>query len=1576
MKIGMLVGAVGLALAGAAYADNGAAVADSKAVLDGKANAPRSTFSVDAFQNARTAAIGARGSATFNRNAGEARRAIESGFLDARRSLFDATALGLKTYDEFGEQAHGGEPSLPTGAQPRAGDIPSTNYAYFDGFETYTIWTSPGVHPIPAGPQRLNGQVEPSGIAAVGSSMFAVTSLPQAAVTGTWTHSPAVPIGRNPYNPGMTGGYPADRDAAVEQALMNGTGARIAGLGDPGRLTGFFLGYRIHENGLYAPQGTSMMFPQGRPVVVVQDWYFGSTEYGDAWSPSSTLEGFIATRVLWFGYDFGSTLSETNGKILRPQTLGPLPGSFTIGDFFATPKLTGALPTFVMKTGQWFSVAFRLSLNDTEVFVRDTGTNGTTFLIDDSRDIQFFESGWSSIFPGQDAVLVAGTTWRGYGRAVNEFGEEAPRPAPILAGITVDNTFTLIGGDPTTTALPTWQPANWWTDNHAVIGATFVTPPQPKRTIPYKDDIELYNAGPLSLQGSSVNPTWTDNLSSRAVVTTSFNTSPSPGSDGGTSDRSIQQTSIVEDSSMRQEFRTNVPPGLASAPDFDPNNRAYARPGSPVSASYMARMTNTQTVRGVVAVDNDSDFTTEFLCIGGADVNDIVDGVMYIRLANPLFDPTMPTASGTTVDARPPTTLAALTTQNAANVNWPTLTSLSVGSTFKAECVLYGDGTAEWKINGTALTFNSSFYSLSASLEDELKAAKRIQLGLGPMDPVSGPYTRFLSIMKTLDQMDCWSGNNLGGFGDSVFVDDVCVNATLRVPGAGPVFALPLCDDFSNYNVDESIGGQGDGPFVLTPTTPTNKQRTIRGSWIAAAPGAVADWCSYTIQEIIPQVDRNGMTIPDPWGFAINQTIFVKKAFAGQVCPTRPNVVGTGNLTLLDPATMTPRTPGVVRVTSNADVLGTNGAAANFRADNDRYLPTSYFCRYTVNTIVAAADPGNGGTPFPLPSDIMAGSVVAVDSLFAAGNNGIRNCPGTLGTATSFRIWNAMNCTTATGTWTLLSSAAPTCGDPTPVAAAVNNTPNTDVKGYGFNFNTAQRWDDLLDATFAASGFGGDSWVRNGQSRLDDVKTALAMSDVSIDPAGAFGKVVEFENIGAVGPAPRAMIQSGGVTLPTAATEAPSMANGNKDKRAVMCYDLYVQDNNTRIGFLYAGAETDCDGGAGTITSLRFGGPDADGDGVPAGNIARLTSTSTNIWADTGVAVPVGQWFRVCLELDSNGNWAAGMNTTGTPGGPGDPPDMGLITSTGRKNFALPGAGPASPNAVFIAQGAALATESTGGAPLHTLRRLVMTQGADEAGDGAINLPAVDVETLGPTAARPAGLNPFDFCFYELQTVDSGASTMIANIDPVSGSSDTSPADGNPDLRVISSNTSDVIAVRFNSVGPAPIVTSFNQCPVNGDFRIFAAGSGGMGTPASTGTWQLLGIPDTEGVALPKGGVSNAAGPGSVGSGGNLKGYNDPNRPTRNILLAKWTAIPPIPAVEIASKWWMDNLCLKVGSIQQPTPCPADLTGDGMVGAADLAFLLGAWGPNPGNPADLNHDGTVGAGDLALLLGSWGPCPP
>jgi hypothetical protein len=74
-------------------------------------------------------------------------------------------------------------------------------------------------------------------------------------------------------------------------------------------------------------------------------------------------------------------------------------------------------------------------------------------------------------------------------------------------------------------------------------------------------------------------------------------------------------------------------------------------------------------------------------------------------------------------------------------------------------------------------------------------------------------------------------------------------------------------------------------------------------------------------------------------------------------------------------------------------------------------------------------------------------------------------------------------------------------------------------------------------------------------------------------------------------------------------------------------------------------------------------------------------------------------------------------------------------------------------------------------------------------------------------------------------------------------------------------------------------------------------------------------------------------------------------------------------------------------------PCPGDCVTsatfapppDGIVDGADLALLLGAWGPCPAGGCCSDTvtsatfapppDGVVDGADLAMLLGNWGPCP-
>jgi len=68
------------------------------------------------------------------------------------------------------------------------------------------------------------------------------------------------------------------------------------------------------------------------------------------------------------------------------------------------------------------------------------------------------------------------------------------------------------------------------------------------------------------------------------------------------------------------------------------------------------------------------------------------------------------------------------------------------------------------------------------------------------------------------------------------------------------------------------------------------------------------------------------------------------------------------------------------------------------------------------------------------------------------------------------------------------------------------------------------------------------------------------------------------------------------------------------------------------------------------------------------------------------------------------------------------------------------------------------------------------------------------------------------------------------------------------------------------------------------------------------------------------------------------------------------------------------NLMLTGGSARLLTPLGqsfADVNGDCAVDGADIAKLLGEWGPREWSVADLDGDGVVDGRDLGLMLGEW-----
>ncbi len=74
---------------------------------------------------------------------------------------------------------------------------------------------------------------------------------------------------------------------------------------------------------------------------------------------------------------------------------------------------------------------------------------------------------------------------------------------------------------------------------------------------------------------------------------------------------------------------------------------------------------------------------------------------------------------------------------------------------------------------------------------------------------------------------------------------------------------------------------------------------------------------------------------------------------------------------------------------------------------------------------------------------------------------------------------------------------------------------------------------------------------------------------------------------------------------------------------------------------------------------------------------------------------------------------------------------------------------------------------------------------------------------------------------------------------------------------------------------------------------------------------------------------------------------------------------------------WQDkrdgNIDLYMRNYLVTSPCPADITGDGVVDVLDLLAVLSAWGAGGGDE-DITGDGLVDVLDLLEVLSAWGPC--
>ncbi len=1624
MKIGMLVGAVGLALASAAQADRSATYRPTSQAASDKAalvNAVNSRIKAKALESAtnngdqngslvenqftqsRDAAVGAPGSQRRQEVLENVRAQIRSGAIDADRTLFDAEALGLETLtnDDYGEA-----PDRPlrigSSATPRTdtGDILGGPFSFFDGVEDVPGSYQADPNPCDTTFIEFDDGVNPDGISPGASFFYMVVDWADpATICPTFNSAPPDP---------EIGG---DGNQFV---LMDGRGSWGQ------RLEGTFLGWSTTYENLFIPT-------VDEPIIVNQDFYFPedpmvppveqSTE--DDWSPSSGVEGFIITRVSQRGFNLGDPLADPDNISRRPQVLGPRPGSFTIGDFFATPENPASgLDTFVTKTNEWFSVALVLETNRFSIYFRDSGTDGSgAVLVDDPRDLPGLEIGWNEVYPGNDPVNLGSkggaTIWSGYGRAVNEFGQLAPENQ-VIAGVSTDNIFTIIGPDPEPDEEPDWAAVNYAYDNTFVIGTPLETPPQPKQTIDpkYNDDIELYEGGAaLRLQGN----TWTDNLSSNAFIDTnsSNNTTPPPGSVGGIRppEQSIRQTNEFEDSSMRQEFFTGTPVG---------DQRPFARPGTPLDISATIKLTDFSTVRAMMVDDPAFDLDQEWFLFGATNPDDTVEQTVHIRLPNPLFDENEASAASNRIDDRPPLDgsgnldLTELVEDNPANFNYPTTLPMpAIGNAITLTLRLFGDGTAQWLVDGNEVVFDTAFLSAEPMLLESL-------VNLDGDADLEG----FVTTMQTMSQVEFWSGNNLGGFFDSINVDDIMVEGEPRVPGVGPVFEIPYCDDFeTNYAVGQLLNGQGDTPFIAgvgdqTTDVSLNNSNVLVEDAEPDLPLAQArDWCSYSVQEVIDQFDRKGNLLPNDWDIAAGDVVNAKfeELFTappdcpedlngdgvvgaqdladllgnwGQsggpadlnndggvgaqdlalllgvwgpcpsgdpiafTCPDPAVEAGEANLVLTDPAgNLNPCVVSVQLTGSTVNSAGVNDPTDNtFWTCFTRFQDDELFCRYEITELTVEVDPFDD-QPFDECPDWQVGDIVAIDQIFAVNpDTGVADCPGVTsagaGANTRFEIFKD-ECLLCEGRWTLLGTAPdPNCeAEPGDVIPAAQEALDTDIRGFAFDFAPGVRWN------FPAGASGGtneDGFVQIAANTLDEVKTEAQGTDVSIDPNGDFGVVAGFVNTGAFDPRGDGLFTSTVGNLPTASSSSTD--------NACLYWDMYITDLNTQTGVSVNGTQAGEQAGT-LVTQIDFGGPDispffetvSNSFPIPATNIAvRARNPNAgglgqqpSVFLDTGVAVPVGQWFRTCVCVREDGTWKVGINDSGLPGGPGGPMGDGLGDRPELFDDTLSGA---DADAQLVADGSidlggetfdlisigSFPNEEPEGCPgentvlpITDITTMLVQQNFNEDGDGNPQLPPIVWEALAEDAVAPNGTSSGDddsYCFYRIQFFDAGATpppvipvdnATAQAIDEVDNSTGDPGADGIPDRRPLAAE--DVVAIKWETTMDFD-VQSLDECPevlplqegADVDFEI----QDSMGASLGTGEMLLLSdSKDQEGAESIENGVSNADGPGN---GSNL-GYDAFGIPPfeSGMLMGCFVTVPTNAVDEIESRWFVDNIKLQ-----------------------------------------------------------------
>lgn len=407
----------------------------------------------------------------------------------------------------------------------------------------------------------------------------------------------------------------------------------------------------------------------GAPLFVEIDCYKPNHETFQWARPISYTQGLFVSGILMGGYQSGglflplAQLHDDPNLIEGAVILANVQGDPDSGEFVLNPKR--------ISEGDWFTLGLMIdqTINGMQILVRDAETL-TDANMDGDPDWQMpvkvgedpmdpmaprmfeefgygLEMGWASILPGTEDFAGTPDIIEGAGYAVNDVGQDTDRFfgadgndwASIFAGLSFDAMRLYHGSDPSTANVPGYTIQDWWWDDIRIRGVDFPQPdPIPTYRIPYIDDFERWNVGPLGLQGGR----WVEASDSRSQIVDNQNNTPDPGSGSGPSaEQSLRLQNLIQTDTFDNMMTTNLP----TTP------RVRGEVGDPAVVSTAMRFNSTLLSYGMdalqaglavsIAAGNqpDGEDIVESMArvfTSGTDVNLMGDGNMYVRTRKPL----------------------------------------------------------------------------------------------------------------------------------------------------------------------------------------------------------------------------------------------------------------------------------------------------------------------------------------------------------------------------------------------------------------------------------------------------------------------------------------------------------------------------------------------------------------------------------------------------------------------------------------------------------------------------------------------------------------------------------------------------------------------------------------------------------------------------------------------------------------------------------------------------------------------------------------------------------------------------